>query len=284
MTDQVQQPAEAVEAPAQEPVVENQSPEQAEPAADATPKEPDAASETRKALRGVQKRIDELTRQRYEAEERGRQEAEHWRRQAAELHEQLQSTQRASQRPTLESSGNDFERYVADSARYEAAIAAQTQLQERERVWYETQQAQQQQAMRQQQVAAYQQAVQARVSEATKKFPDFMEVVTAAELPGMQGTPAFNAAMESDHFAELAMYLGKNPEKAHQILALPPISQVREIGRLEARIAAGQITTKAPPPPGTVGSNSPAGVDPRRMTDDEWLAWRNKDIAAKRKR
>ena len=117
----------------------------------------------------------------------------------------------------------------------------------------------------------YQQTVEQKVADAVKKFPDFVEVVTSPELPGMQGTPAFQAILDSDNGAEVMYYLGKNPARAHQIASLSPINQVREIGRIEASIATGKLVSNAPPPPDSVNSKSgTATKDPTRMTVDEY--------------
>jgi hypothetical protein len=78
-------------------------------------------------------------------------------------------------------------------------------------------------------------------------------------------------------------YLGKNPLKAHQLVGLSPLGQVREIGRLEAAIEAGKLVSSAPPPPATLNSGKSGSTnDPARMSYDEFVAWRRKDIAKRR--
>lgn len=281
-----EQDQEVVETGAEGPAVAAEAPEVPAPdTAEAPPvesKPTDEAAETKKALRGVQKRIDELTRAKYDAEQRGRAEAEHWRQQAYAQAQRLQEIERNAPGPKLEQY-NDIEQYSAAVARFEAERAVKAGLEnERQEYWkYQQQQAAQQQEA--QQVAQFQRAVAEKVAAAERKYPDFIDVVTSPELPGLQGSAAFNAILESDVGAEVMYYLGKNPAKAHQIIGLSPIGQVREIGRLEAAIATGRTVSSAPPPPSTInGGKGGAAKDPARMSFDEFTAWRRATIAKRR--
>ena len=108
-----------------EPVVaENQAQNTASaevnPEAESKPQEPDPAVETKKALKGVQKRIDELTRARYEAEERGRQEAEAARQEA--LYWRQQAAAAAQEKgPPQSSQYQDYEQYLQALAAHQAS-------------------------------------------------------------------------------------------------------------------------------------------------------------------
>ena len=100
----------------------------------------------------------------------------------------------------------------------------------------------------------------------------------------MVNTPAFTAAWESEVFADIANHLAEHPEKAHQIVAMTPVGQVREIARIEAAIQAGKIVSSTPPPPSTVGGAKGTGTkDPADMSIDEFWAHRRRQIAAKRR-
>ncbi len=251
--------------------------------AESKPTEPDHAKETKQALKGVQKRIDELTRARYEAEERGKQEAEaarqealYWRQQAEQLHQKI-GPPKADQYP-------DYEQYLQATAQYEAQKVVQAQIQAERQAQYEYAQRQQVEQQRHQAAQKYNQALETKLNDAVKKFPDFIDVVSNPELPGIQGTPAFSAILESDRGAEVMYYLGKNPATAHRIASLPPLAQVKEIGRIEAAIDAGKTVTSTPPPPAKVSSGESAATkDPSRMSYDEFVAYRRKQIAAQRR-
>jgi hypothetical protein len=269
-------PAEQAPAATETPSVEGES-------AESKPPEVDAAAETKKALRGVQKRIDELTRARYEAEERGKAEADHWRQQAMMAAQQLEAAKGAANPPKLEQYPS-IEEFTAAVAKHEAEkVGASYRDQFQQSQWQAEQARQQaaQQAVAQQQ---YQRVVESKIQEAVKKYPDFVETVTSPELPGMQGTPAFQAVLESEHGAEVMYYLGKNPMRAHQIMALSPIGQIREIGRLEAAVSTGKMVSSAPPPAANVNTASatPGKKDPSKMTYAEFVDWRRGQIARRR--
>ncbi len=279
-------PEEIVVAGGEAPVIAAEAPVTSAPdtaeAQPADPKPVDPEGETKKALRGVQKRINELTRERHEAEARGRAEAEHWRNQAMAAAQRLQQIEQSAPKPRLEQYG-DLEQYTEAAAKHEAERLFREQM----ALQYQANQnAQQQHAAEMQQQQAqqqYQRVLNQKLEVATKKFPDFLDVVTSDELPGLQGTPAFNAMLESDLGAEVLYYLGKNPARAHQLVALSPIGQVREIGRIEAALQSGKIVSSAPPPPDTVGSSrGGANRDPAKMSYDEFVAFRRKQIAQRR--
>lgn len=242
---------------------------------------PDAASEARKAFRGVQKRIDELTRRYHEAEERGRQEADYWRQQAEAHEARLRELDRNKPAPKLEQF-HDLEAFTEAQAKFQAERLIAERLEAEKQAFYQ-QQRQQQEAMQQ---AAVQQRfsveLETRLREAEKKYPDFRDVVTSPELPGIVGTPAFGAIWESSIGADVMYYIAKNPERAHQIMSLSPVGQVREIARIEAAIEAGKTVSSAPPPPNTVGgSKGTATKDPADMTYQEYVTWRRRSLAQK---
>ena len=254
--------------------------------AESAPKEPvkdDAATEARKAFKGVQKRIDELTRARYEAEERGRQEVARWQQHAQHLEDAIRASQANAPLPKLDQYP-DLESWAADVAKVQADRIVSERMEAQAKAQYEAQQQYQRAALQQQAVQRFNQELDARVKAAEKKYPGFLEKITGAELPGMVNTPAFTAAWESEVFADIANHLAEHPEKAHQIVAMTPVGQVREIARIEAAIQAGKIVSSTPPPPSTVGGAKGTGTkDPADMSIDEFWAHRRRQIAAKRR-
>ncbi len=115
------------------------------------------------------------------------------------------------------------------------------------------------------------------------KYPDFDDVVGK---PVEQGGPAISPEMvklikESEFSAELAYYLGKNPQESKRIYNLTSVQQAREFGKLE-----GKLTTKppvkptgAPPPIAPVGGGPGAGIDKplEEVSTDEFVARRNRE-------
>jgi hypothetical protein len=86
----------------------------------------------------------------------------------------------------------------------------------------------------------------------------------------------------SDVGPELAYYLGSNPKEADRISRMTPLSQAKEIGKIEAKLVSAppmKKTTSAPAPISPVTARS-SGVsaydttDPRStktMTDSQWI-------------
>ena len=118
------------------------------------------------------------------------------------------------------------------------------------------------------------------------KYPDFEEVV--GEL--QPNTPWAAAVMQVENGDEVAYHLGKNLKEARRIASLPQFSQILEIGRLSAKIAAEppkpKTPSKAPAPITPLTGASPAASSATPSDDDDlktWMAKRNKQVHGSRK-
>ena len=118
---------------------------------------------------------------------------------------------------------------------------------------------------------------QEKTAKADSKYDDFDEVVGDLQ----PNTPFTRAIMEADNGEEIAYYLGKNPKEAARIVALNPIAQAREIGKLEAKLLAEPTTpktpSKAPAPIKPVGGKSGASSEAPSDSDDvaTWIRKEN---------
>jgi len=135
------------------------------------------------------------------------------------------------------------------------------------------------------------------VAEGKKKYEDFEKV---AIDNGLTYTDAMTQAIVgSEIFVELAYHLGGNPDEVERIAALTPVSQIREIGRIEERLQAKQPekdkdkspsddksgkkrTTKATEPIKPVsGAGGGSSYDPESASVNEYI---EKEDARERKR
>ena len=119
-----------------------------------------------------------------------------------------------------------------------------------------------------------------REEEARVKYDDFEQV---AYNPQLRVTDVMAETIKaSDMGPDLAYWLGTNPKEADRISKLSPLLQAREIGKIEARLAASppvKPTTSAPAPitPVTArasGNPSYDTTDPRStktMSASEWI-------------
>ena len=123
-------------------------------------------------------------------------------------------------------------------------------------------------------------AYQDREEQAREKYDDFEQVAYNPKLP-ITNVMA-ETIQSSDIGPELAYYLGSNPKDAERISRMAPLAQAKEIGKIEAKLAAEppvKRTTSAPMPISPVtarASGSPAldTTDPRSiktMTASQWI-------------
>ena len=272
MSDQTDGPMPGAEA---QPIVE--APEaQVETNAEATTAQPDDLADTEdsdgasdtanpegqaaKPAKGVQKRLDELTRQRHEAAR----ERDYWREMAMrQAPAQEPAPQAAPQTaPTLEQFDYDPDAYQSAMMQFvtsQAQTAAKSAL-EQERA---AQAAQHHQA-----------TVQQRLAEAMVKHADFDDVAERIPL-----SDAVQAALATDAQAiDVLMAIGRNERAAAQFARMTSFEQAVEIGRVKATLARpGSTTPKPPPPPPPqtiAGIAAGVSKDPAKMTTDEYVAWR----------
>ena len=121
---------------------------------------------------------------------------------------------------------------------------------------------------------------QEREESAREKYDDFEQVAYNPKLPITNEMA--ETIQSSDIGPELAYYLGSNPKDADRISRMTPLSQAKEIGKIEAKLAAEppvKRTTSAPAPISPVtarasGSPSHDTTDPRSiksMTTSQWI-------------
>ena len=116
--------------------------------------------------------------------------------------------------------------------------------------------------------------------EVRAKYDDFEQV---AYNPNLTITTVMAQSIQaSDNGPEVAYHLGANPREAERISRLSPIMQAKEIGKIEAQLAANppvKKTSNAPTPISpvsarTTGSPAYDTTDPRTiksMSTSEWI-------------
>jgi hypothetical protein len=112
------------------------------------------------------------------------------------------------------------------------------------------------------------------------KYEDFEQVAYNPNLPIT--TVMAQTIQSSDNGPEVAYHLGANPKEAERISKLSPYLQAKEIGKLEAQLAANppvKKTSNAPAPISpvsarTTGTPAYDTTDPRSiksMSTSEWI-------------
>ena len=214
--------------------------------------------------KGVQKRIDRLTQEKY----RLRAELEFLRSQQPQPQQAqpAQQAQQPSQAPKLEQY-NSIEEYLDALADHKASQKFDHLAKERE--------AKESQTRQQKEAAKLHEGYTKQTEQARQAYEDFDDVVQDPDLPISQAMA--EAILRSSNGADVAYYLGKNPDQAARIASLDPFSAAVEIGRIAATVVRPQPrkTSNAPPPIQPVGARATPVTDPDKMSADEWMKWRN---------
>lgn len=246
--------------------------EKADPAtAEETPPEEETVEESQpeekpKPKGGFQRRIDELTRNWREAERRN-----------DELMAMLQR-QIAPPEPEAPKGPPTLEQHGYDEAKYQAALTdyVRNLTQAEARAVYEQQEAQRQQQTR---VQTFRQ----REAEFAATVEDYADKVYDPSLP--LSPPVVELIAESDIGPKVAYYLAEHPDIARSLSQLNPVQAAREFGRIEAALAAPSAkkpVSKAPAPPPKLSAVEPeVDKDPDKMSVDEWVRWREKQLRKK---
>lgn len=192
-----------------------------------------------------QKRIGELTREKYEARRLAEQAQE-------ELRAIREATQRAQQgeqqQPTDQTS---LQARVQEEAR--RLLAEQT----------------------------FNEACNKVYAQGKSEFPDFDAALGNLQFVGLPWDfLEFTAA--SDAGAKLIHHLGKDLDEAARIASLPPVLRARELTKLELKLnqpAKPKPVSQAPAPITPIAGSSGGSKDPSEMTDAEFAKWRKDQIS-----
>jgi hypothetical protein len=130
-------------------------------------------------------------------------------------------------------------------------------------------------------------AFQKRTRELAKSLEDFDEVMAAATADPESAVARLLADPidECDNPAAVLYHLAKNADEAERIASLPAGKQAREIWALDTRLKSApepKKPSKAPEPINPVGGKTAQGdAEPDASDTKAWIAWRNRQIAAK---
>lgn len=243
--------------------------------------EDDGEDAAAKRSRRVQKRIDQLTKQRHEA----LREAEELRAENRKLKESQKVEPPADDpRPSFDSydSVEQYEQDIEAWSRRQAQRESQAKPQDPSGPSVEEQEAIDR--------------IQNAAIEAADRYPDFEDVVYDPSLPLTQ--EMIRAAADTESVVDVLYHLGQNPQEAQRLSQLKGTSLIREMGRLEARLEAsnsgngaaqpsqgGEQPTSAPEPIQPVRGNRAKRepTNPDELDIDTWMA-RERERLAKQRR
>lgn len=224
---------------------------------DPTDEQPEKRGKSR-----YERRLDKAYRERAQAEAR----AAFYEKQLSTLQPKAPDTTA----PTLEQFNYDPEAYAEAKAKHAADMAVKQ---------YEARIVQQRHEMSMKQLT---ETWSQKVDKAERKYDDFDEVV--GEL--VPNSVFTTAIMQAENGPDIAYYLTKNEKEARRIVQLDPVSQVREIGRLEARLLAEPVKPKTPskaPAPITPLGGKSGAVNDMPQDSDDVNTWMKKENARMQK-
>lgn len=218
--------------------------------------------------RGVQKRLDELTRLRHDAER----DRDYWRDLAVQKSKQPETTPEPEPvvAPKGKPSLDQFESYEA----YTEALT-EWKVEERFRAQEERAAQAREAAQAEARKATFQERAQAFATEAE----DFQQVAFNPSLP--VSAAMAEAIQSSDKGPQLLYHLGKNPQEAVRIASLGSFQAAMELGKLEAKLSVLQPRTKpgAPTPIEPLsGGTGGAAYDPNTGTAADFKRWRESQL------
>lgn len=223
--------------------------------------------------KGVKKRFDELTREKYAARalaDKERSEREYWQKKA------LDATEARASAPVP----TGVQPGVDDYDTYEDYLGALTDWKVEQRL--SEQRVENTQQAEQRAKAELHSRYMDRASQAQDRYTDYDAVAHGQHwIPSETMT---NAILESEQGPDIAYWLGSNPGEAERIARLGNTEQLMELGRVAAHAAKPpkKKATGAPPPIKPAGAKATAEKSPDEMSDAEFNAWRRKQISSRR--
>lgn len=214
-----------------------------------------------------QERVNEITRARREAERR----AESLERELTNLRQQNP----AQHQPQSDKGAPKLEDFDFDITAFANALTEYTvtkaQTHAESRIQQRTQQEQAQKAQR---------SFEDRAEKYAAEHPDFDGAVSSLTKTVQFKPEVVETITASEHGPAVVHYLAQHLDEADDIARMPAHLAAAQIGRIESRIASTKPrpVTNAPKPPPTLGGGAASSKDPERMTSDEWLAWRRKQL------
>jgi hypothetical protein len=237
------------------------------------------------AVKGVQKRIDELTKNWRETERREREaarDAAYWREQA--LRQQQQPVPVKSEPPQGDKTLADFNFDESKYREYERSLITRSAVEEARRV-LEAENVQKQKFERD---ATYAR----RARDFAKDNPEYKEYAETAPISAdvaeiIKGIP---------NGPEVALHLGKNPDIAIEVSRLPQVQAAFELGQIAAQLKvtrenalkAKTLVSTAPAPAPKIDGTEPAiaikasSPESDKLSMDEWAKAREKELKRKR--
>jgi hypothetical protein len=117
-------------------------------------------------------------------------------------------------------------------------------------------------------------------------FQDFDEAVKGHNMLGDLGQRReyLEAINSLPNGPQVYHHLGKHLDDAAHILSLPPVKMALELSKLGDKLSKPAPVSKAPAPIKPLGGGGSHETDPSKMSMDEWIRYRDKQVDEARNR
>lgn len=212
----------------------------------------------------IQRRFNELTADKRELAEQNRRLMELLQGKGA------QPSQPTQPQPSGPPKPEDYSDYQAFQDARTAWVAEQKAM-EKVGALVQMMRAAQERQQQEQVVRSVAEKMEASLKKIRAEAPDYDDVIQNLDI---EAPPAMaKAIFDSDDPARIFHALAKNPSEARRIAAMPPLAQIRAIGRIEAALSTTPQVSNAPRPGKPVGTSAGSTEkSPRDMTPDEYYA------------
>lgn len=118
-----------------------------------------------------------------------------------------------------------------------------------------------------------------------EEYGDFDMSLKTFQMLGGIPTQLLDTITEMPNAHKVLYSIGKDPDLAERIVKMPVAKQALELARLEANLSktTPREVSKAPPPVRTIEATPRAVQDMEKMSMEDFIAAREKHLAAKRK-
>lgn len=245
---------------------------------------PDGARPSR-----AQERIEELNARAKAAQEYG----EYWRQR---FEEQTQRATQAAPAPVQETPDPEpGEDEFDDPKAYTRAYSAWSSRQTEKRIAAVKEQAQKDaetaaekrfaKAEEERRLRALNDGFGLRQQQFAEKTPDYAETIRNPALTFFNGD-VLEAIKSSEIGPQIAYHIAKSPQLVAQLAGKSVPQRLAMLGRIEAELsrpAPPPKVTAAPAPPTPIGGGQGGEVDPSKLSIDDWMQHRTKQLMAKRR-
>lgn len=117
-------------------------------------------------------------------------------------------------------------------------------------------------------------------------FQDFDQAMRTYQMLGGMPQPLLEIITEMPNAHKVLYKVGKDLDLAEKIVKMNPTRMAMELARVESGLVAKQapVLSNAPRPVVPVDGNNRAETNPENMSTEQWITWREAELAKKRGR